>query len=116
MTQYLLVFSAKVKEHTLQFSDEVVSVCVPRFVGRQQWWIGRLEFLDELGNSLTDQLCVLPGESVAAPGWPLDLLTANGGSATPITINPTRSMRVRLASPMQGLLLVYLSVTKRVNP
>ncbi len=116
MTQYLLVFSSKAKEHMLQFSDEAVEVCVPRFVGRQQWWIGRLEFVDEAGNSLTDQLCVLPGESVAAPGWPLDLLTANGGSAAPIGIKPTRTMRVRLTNPMQGLLLVYLTVTKRVNP
>lgn len=116
MTQYLLVFSNKTTEHILQFSEQVVQVSVPRFAGRQQWWTGRLEFVDDSGNPLIDHLCVLPGETVAVPGWPLDLLTASGGSDAPIVVKPTRAMRVRLTNPMQGLLLVYLSVTKRVNP
>lgn len=112
---YLLVFSPSVVEHRLKLVSPATRVSVPRIVGKQQSWTGRLEILDsESTTSLIHESCVLPGEKLAYPGWPLDLL-ASGGSAAPTPVTPpTDSLLVRLleAKRLKGELLVYLCVEK----
>lgn len=111
---YLLVFSNSVTEHRLKLTSPATRVSMPRMAGKQQSWTGRLEILNVDQASLIHESCVLPGETLAYPGWPLDLL-ANGGSAAPVPItHPTDSLLVRLheAKRLRGELLVYLCVEK----